>query len=60
VIKVTYKIKYKNSSLELLGRIILWMIGMFLIIPIPWVINDQIAYFSKGFVIKGDGVRKSK
>lgn len=46
------KISYKNNGLELLGKIILWSIVSCFIIPIPWVINDQIAYFSKGFEIK--------
>jgi len=46
--KIT-KIRYENSGLELLGRMILWGIGVCLILPIPWVINDSITYFVKGF-----------
>ncbi|GEM_PF-3562919 len=48
---MTHKIKYTNDSLELLGRGILWFFGFMFILPIPWVINDQIKYFSKGFTI---------
>lgn len=46
-----FKIRYKNSGLEMLGRIILWGIGFMFIIPTPWVINDMISYYSKGFTI---------
>jgi len=42
-------VDYKNSGFELLGRIILWFIGSMLIITIPWVINDIISYYAKGF-----------
>lgn len=45
------KLKYKNSGFELLGRIVLWTIGTCLVLPIPWVINDQMSYFAKGFEI---------
>lgn len=45
------KIVYKNSSLELLGRIILWCLASCSIVLIPWVINNAITYFSKGFEI---------
>lgn len=45
------RISYKNNSWELFGRIILWALGCVLIIPIPWVINDEISYFAKGFEI---------
>jgi hypothetical protein len=45
------KIKYENSGLELLGRMLIWCFASMLIITIPWVINDIITYFSKGFKI---------
>jgi len=47
-----FKFKYRNSSFELFWRIIVWAIGTILIITIPWVINNQIAYFAKGFKMK--------
>jgi len=47
-----YKFKYQNNSVELLFRLILWIIASIFIIPIPWVINDSISYFSKGFKMK--------
>lgn len=52
------RIKYQNSGIELLGRTILWVIGTALIITIPWVINDIITYFAKGFQIVADGENK--
>lgn len=48
---MTYKIKYNNNSVELLFRGIAWCLGFILIIPIPWVINDQLKYFSRGFTV---------
>ena len=50
--KTYFKFKYENDSFELLWKIIVWIIGAFFILPIPWVINDQIAYFAKGFKVK--------
>lgn len=44
-----YSFSYKNSGVELLGRSLIWLIGFMFILPIPWVINDQITYFTKGF-----------
>jgi hypothetical protein len=46
------KIKYQNDSLKLLGLMIVWGIGIMLILPIPWVINSTISYFSEGFIIE--------
>ena len=45
------KVDYKNSGLELLLRTFGWTLGFMLIITTPWVINDMISYFSKGFRI---------
>lgn len=47
-----YKLSYKNNSLELLIRILGWIILTPLIVTIPWVINDQITYFAKGFELE--------
>lgn len=47
--KVAYEVGYENGGFELLIRGILWVIGSMTIILIPWVINDQISYFAKGF-----------
>lgn len=49
----TFKISYQNSGFELLIRLFVWAIAMFLILPIPWAINDSMSYFSKGFTIYG-------
>ena len=46
------KIKYQNDSLKLLGLMIVWGIGTILILPIPWIINSAINYFSNGFTIE--------
>jgi hypothetical protein len=51
-------LKYQNSGLELLGRMILWSIACFFIIPIPWVINDIFTYFAKGFSMEKGGGKK--
>lgn len=45
-------VKYENDSMELLIKIVIWAIGCFLILPIPWVINNQIKYFSEGFTFE--------
>ncbi len=47
--RVAYEVSYENGGFELLGRGILWVIGSMTIILIPWVVNDQISYFAKGF-----------
>ena len=47
--KVAYELGYENGGFELLVRSILWVIGSMTVILIPWVINDQINYFAKGF-----------
>ncbi len=46
------RINYENDSIELLVKIIIWAIGFLLVLPIPWVINSQIKYFSKGFTLR--------
>lgn len=46
------RITYKNNSGELFIKSIFWFFGFMLLLPIPWVINDMIAYYSKGFEIK--------
>lgn len=50
------KIDYENSSFELLGKTIIWALAAIfsLGLAIPWVINSQIKYFSKGFTIWED------
>ena len=50
--KTYFRFKYENNSFELFWRIIVWIIGILLILPIPWVINNQIAYFTRGFKAK--------
>ena len=45
------KVDYKNSGFELLLRMLGWTLGFMLIITIPWVINDIISYYAKGFRI---------
>jgi uncharacterized membrane protein YjgN (DUF898 family) len=48
------KIEYRNSSWELLWKIILWGLAIFFTfgLALPWVINSSLSYFSNGFVIK--------
>lgn len=47
------RIDYNNDGLELLGKMLLWGLAIFFSIglALPWVLNSQIKYFSKGFTL---------